>query len=458
MTRSQAVVNASFAEGEKPFLAHSLIRFARSAFVDGPPQSVSGLQLFHHLGLSFKKDGVMQILVATIGSRGDVQPYINLCQGLQAAGHAVTLATNPSLCPLVEAHGVNSAGVGRAVDMGAVGARLMAQSFNNMWIGLIRVMQFGARLVEEAYPDVLELCRSADLVITSDTTSGIAEAENLGKPWISVTLQPGRIPLAPQQNPGLLQRSFYPLIGKLLVLPTNRFRKRVGAPPVADLANMLSQRLILLPVSRHVAPPDPRWPAQVRATGYWFAHTQTAWSPPADLLDFLAAGEAPIAVSLGVMSMSGKQAQQGARIVLDAVRQSGVRAIIQGWDEALAELALPQAVYHAGPLPHDWLFTQVRAVVHHGGFGTTAAVLRSGQPGIVVPHIIDQFYWGQRVFELGVGPKFISRGALNVQNLCAAITQALTDSALRARAADLGRCIREEADGVEKAVKVIEQL
>jgi sterol 3beta-glucosyltransferase len=92
----------------------------------------------------------MKIVVATIGSRGDVQPYINLCQGLQAAGIDVTLATNPTLCALAESHGVKPAPVGPAVDMGEVGARLMAQSFGNMWIGMIRVMQLGARLVEQA--------------------------------------------------------------------------------------------------------------------------------------------------------------------------------------------------------------------------------------------------------------------------------------------------------------------
>lgn len=74
----------------------------------------------------------MKIIVATIGSRGDVQPYINLCQGLQSAGHKVTLATNPTLIPLAQSHGVAATPVGRAVDMGAEGARLMAASFNNM--------------------------------------------------------------------------------------------------------------------------------------------------------------------------------------------------------------------------------------------------------------------------------------------------------------------------------------
>src|SRR5262245_34029172 len=137
----------------------------------------------------------MKIVIATIGSRGDVQPYMNLAQGLMTAGHNVQIASNPTLAALVEAHGVPFLPVGRSVAMGMEGARLLEKSFDNMWISLIRVMQLGAHLIEEAYHDVLAACQKADLVITSDTGSGVAEAEKLNKPWISVTLQPARLPV-----------------------------------------------------------------------------------------------------------------------------------------------------------------------------------------------------------------------------------------------------------------------
>ena len=79
-------------------------------------------------------------------------------------------------------------------------------------------------------------------------------------------------------------------------------------------------------------------------------------------------------------------------------------------------------------------------------------------PGIVIPHVIDQFYWGQRVFELGVGPQFISRGKLTAESLGAAIRQAIEDTAMRARAADLGAAIRIEPDGVQAAVREISRI
>jgi sterol 3beta-glucosyltransferase len=401
----------------------------------------------------------MKIVIATIGSRGDVQPYLNLAQGLLAAGHDVRLATNPTLGPLAASHGVPFTPVGCPVDMGLEGARLLERSFDNMWIGMLRVMQLGARLVEEAYPDVLAACRDADLIVTSDTGSGVAEAEKLGKAWISVTLQPARLPVAGEQQAGPVGRAIGWLMGRLFIGPTNRFRKRVGAPQVEDITKMLSGFMILLPVSRYVAPPNPDWATQVTQTGYWFARPVDGWQPPPDLLDFLLAGDKPVGVSLGVMSVQGKKAQESARIVLEAVQRAGVRAILQGWDPGLLHtLGAGVNVYCAGALPHNWLFDQVSAVIHHGGFGTTAAGLRSGAPSIVIPHIIDQYAWGKTVFDLGAGPQPISRGKLTGENLAAAIRQTLDDAALRTKAAEIGNAIRSEADGVSEAVRWIEKI
>jgi UDP:flavonoid glycosyltransferase YjiC (YdhE family) len=78
-------------------------------------------------------------------------------------------------------------------------------------------------------------------------------------------------------------------------------------------------------------------------------------------------------------------------------------------------------------------------------------------PSIDIPHIIDQYAWGQTVFELGVGPKFISRGKLTGDNFAEGIMQALTDQNMRTKAALVGKTICNEPDGVTQAVKLIEQ-
>jgi UDP:flavonoid glycosyltransferase YjiC (YdhE family) len=106
-------------------------------------------------------------------------------------------------------------------------------------------------------------------------------------------------------------------------------------------------------------------------------------------------------------------------------------------------------------IPFAWLFPRVAAVVHHGGAGTTAAGLRAGVPSIVIPFFGDQFFWGQRVAELGAGPEPIPRKKLTVERLAQAIQEALTDQTMRQRAANLGSKIQAE-DGIARAVAVVQ--
>jgi sterol 3beta-glucosyltransferase len=155
------------------------------------------------------------------------------------------------------------------------------------------------------------------------------------------------------------------------------------------------------------------------------------------------------------MSLGSAGALETAQLTLAALEEAGARAVIQGWDDVLPSLALPANVYHAGSLPHNWLLARAACLVHHGGFGTTAAGLGAGIPAVVIPHIIDQFIWGQRVFELGVGPKPIPRSKLTRAGLSAALEQALHNATMRCQAVGLGLQIRAET-GVETAVRLIE--
>jgi sterol 3beta-glucosyltransferase len=374
--------------------------------------------------------------------------------GLQRAGHEAILATNPTMCDLVIHYDVACTPVGPPMDMGLEGARLYAQAGRNWWLGFIRTMQLGFKLVQDSYPDILALCQGADAVIATDTAAGAAEAARLGLPWISVTLQPDRIP---KPSPSLLSGVIWGIIGALMMAPMNRFRRRVGVEPVKGISGVLSERLTLLPISPRVVPPDPLWPPYAHVTGYWIAHQPEAWTPPDDLLDFLETGERPIAISLGAMSLAGEEARQAALMTLAAVQQAGVRAIVQGWDGALAGVDLSEAVYHAGPIPHTWLFKWVSAIVHHGGFGTTGSALRAGVPAVIVPHIIDQHLWARRAHELGASPEPIPRARLTTGRLAEAIALAVGDTQMRKRAAELGEQLCAEPNGVGVAVQLIEE-
>jgi len=203
-----------------------------------------------------------------------------------------------------------------------------------------------------------------------------------------------------------------------------------------------------------VIPKPADWDAHAHVTGYRFLDHSPDWQPPAALLDFLAAGPPPVYVGFG--SLMPAHAERTTALVLEALRRSGQRGLLaQGWG-ALQQSDLPDDVLMLQAAPHDWLFPRMRAVVHHGGAGTTAAGLRAGVPSIVVPFGADQPFWGGRVHHLGVGPRPIAYKNLTVQRLAEAIHIATSDQALRQRAAALGEQLRSE-DGVAQAIKIVEQ-
>jgi UDP:flavonoid glycosyltransferase YjiC (YdhE family) len=107
--------------------------------------------------------------------------------------------------------------------------------------------------------------------------------------------------------------------------------------------------------------------------------------------------------------------------------------------------------------PYEWLFPRMAAVVHHGGSGTTAHGLRAGVPSIIVPFLFDQFFWGRRVHELGVGPDAIPCKKLTAGRLAQAIDVVVTDKQMRHLAAELGRVIEAEG-GLNRAVQIVQSV
>jgi UDP:flavonoid glycosyltransferase YjiC (YdhE family) len=400
----------------------------------------------------------MKIIIPTIGTRGDVQPYIALSLGLQNSGHSVTLATHPCMRALVESYGVNFAPIGPDIDIAHETAIIRGKSSHWM-IGFMRVMKFSFSMLEQAHPDLLALCQDMDLVIVSHTAAGSIEADQLIKPTISVTLMPEAIP-ANDPKDSIVKKMIMKVagagMGMMMTRPLDKIRKKVGVPKMGP-TGITSTRLNLIPISPAITPPNPLWEQRHRITGYWYAPAPQDWKPPRDLLAFLDAGELPIVISLGAMALSGEDALEAETITLAAVQEAGMRAIIQGWDEPMKNMTIPETVFHAGSIPHDWLLVHASGLVHHGGFGTTAAGFRAGIPSLVIPHIIDQFIWGQKVAALGVGPQPIARDKLSVGNMSEAFQQMKSPDMIK-KAADLGRIISSEPDGVATAVSMIEEV
>ena len=148
------------------------------------------------------------------------------------------------------------------------------------------------------------------------------------------------------------------------------------------------------------------------------------------------------------------KATQTTELVIDAINRSRKRAILAtGWSGMAKPEKIPPNIFMVESIPHAWLFPRMSVVVHHGGAGTTAAGLRAGIPSVIIPHSNDQFAWGKRVYELGVGAKPIPRKQLTAEKLATAISYALKEE-VKVQAKTLGAKIRQEK-GAEVAARLI---
>jgi len=321
----------------------------------------------------------------------------------------------------------------------------------------------------------LAACRGMDLVLAGigGLFVGLSLAEKLGLSFLQAYYIPFTptqaypsflFPKLPSWFGGSLNRLSHHLTRQIMwqgFRSADRLARQevLGLPPAPFWGPYNTGRVhhypILYGFSPSVIPPPSDWDSNTHVTGYWFLDPAADWTPLLALIEFLQAGSPPVYVGFG--SMSNRKPEETADLVLQALARTQQRAImLSGWG-GLHKADLPGSVFMLDSIPFSWLFQRVAAVVHHGGAGTTAAGLRAGVPSIVIPFFGDQFFWGQRVAELGVGPAPIPRRKLTVERLAQAIQEALTDQTMCQRAANLGSRIQAE-DGIARAVAVLQQI
>jgi len=412
----------------------------------------------------------VRIAVASFGSEGDIRPLLAFARGLRRAGHDAWFVGSPFFAPRAEEAGV---------PLRPAGPPVLKEEFQRMTrdIGLkmtahrnpLRQTQilFNTVMPElsAAIPYQLEATRDADVLVHSslDVSAFIAALAH-DTPRVSVHLFHGFLPSRNAMPDGVnLGRFLNPLLGRLALRLISRMTDDVFTPLFAAaglprhrdtlVTSGRSPLLNLLPVSPTFVPPDPLWQGRVVQTGYWFLD-MPHFEPDPELAAFLAAGEPPLVISFG--SMVNADPRRTTALLCEAVKRVGCRALIQAGWAGLGEGPLPPNVRRIDFVPHDWLFPRASGVIHHGGAGTTAAVLRADIPQAVVWHLGDQPAWGKLLHKRGLAPAApLWQGALNVGWLTRVMRALRSDPGLRGQAATVGARIRQE-EGVRQAVTALE--
>jgi vancomycin aglycone glucosyltransferase len=324
--------------------------------------------------------------------------------------------------------------------------------------------QVAAALVAQHFEVIGEAARDCDVVVaTGLMPAGVRSvAEHLGIGYVlamphsvsipSLHTRPGPRPGKPfppgETDPRVLWRIDAERVDAMYREPLNTHRAALGLPPVDNVRDHVFTHRPWLAA-------DPvLWPFDGDALGFDVVRTGAWIMPddralPADLLEFLDAGDPPVYVGFGSMQMAG--APDAAAVAVEAVRARGRRVLIsRGWAD-LAPVDEKDDCFAVGEANHRELFGRVAAVVHHGGAGTTTTAALAGAPQVVVPQIVDQPRWARRVAELGIGAAH-DGPTPTVDSLSAALGTALReDTAARAR--EVSATIR--TDGTAVAARML---
>lgn len=383
--------------------------------------------------LDFKPKNSMKITCLTIGSRGDVQPYIALCKGLLAQGHKPRIATHAEFQDWVESHGIEFRRV--EGDPGEL-MRLCIENGTFTWAFLREANSTFRGWLDELLESSFAACEGSDLLIESPSAmGGIHVAEKLGipyfraftMPWTRTRAYPHAFVMPEQKLGGAYNYMTYVMFDnifwKAIAAQVNRWRNNTLGLPNTSLEKMQPNKVpFLYNFSPSVVAPPLDFSDWIRVTGYWFLDEGDKFEPPAELQAFIkkARDDGKKLVYVGFGSIIVNDPAKMTQEVIDAVLKADVRCILsKGWSERIsskateevedpdkprpAEPELPPEIHVIKSAPHDWLFKQIDAAAHHGGSGTTGASLRAGIPTIIRPFFGDQFFFASRVEDLGVG-------------------------------------------------------
>lgn len=408
------------------------------------------------------------VVLITLGTQGDIRPLLALALGLQRQGHAVRMLTSSNFADMISRHGIEFRPLSGDFQALLESDRSIAERGLD-WLEMVRV--FRQRIGEWARDWAEQgraACADAGLLLGTGNASLLASAlgERYNIPVAFAQLQPltasRQLPpmtLVGRKLPGIVNLAAYHLlklaVWHVMAPAINRYvRPQLGLPGYPWYGPYFSRpehMRALYGFSEQVLPRPADWPAAVQICGYWQLRN-TPWTPPAALQEFLQAGPPPVYIGFG--SMPSEDARAFTAVVTEAVRLSGVRAVLaSGWGgmEFAADQQGDARIMHIDQAPHDWLFPRMAAAVHHGGAGTTGAAATAGIPSVVIPFYGDQPFWAHCLWQQGVAPPALTRQGLDAQTLATALIQ-VTQPAMRETARALGERIRRE-DGVATAIQ-----
>lgn len=412
----------------------------------------------------------LQVILAPVGSTGDVLPFVAIALRLKQRGNRVLMVAGGSRRALLDAAGLE------LVETLDAGTEAAAFDHPNFWRPTRGMRRIAERIVlPSARPQLAAIQsrfeRGNTVIVGSTLAFGARIAgEKLGSPMVSVHLAPAAMrslhdtprvanipgfPRLPRSTKRLLYWYFDRFEFDRVMCPgLNEIRREVGLPPVTRPLHewLHSPTRVIGLFPPWFAAPAPDWPKQVRLTGFALYDGSSSRATPPELQSFLDEGEAPVVFTAGTAMSHGEVFFRSA---VDACLRLGIRGLLISSAAKQIPIALPPTVHSLAYAPFGELLRRARALVHHGGIGTAAQGLKAGIAQIVVPMAYDQPDNAARLERLGVGATLSQRG-LNGENLAATLSRLLARPDLPQRLSEAAHRFDHDAS-LDETCRLIEE-
>ena len=402
----------------------------------------------------------MRILLAPHGTRGDVQPIVALAVALRARGHVVQLVAPANFVSWVRGYGFDTESDGIDVEalLQSAGTGLQSLSWQ---------MRYLAHNMPLLFEPTVRASEGCELIVGAGLQFAAASvAEWRHVPYAHVVFCPCATPSSATPPPNVRRQTLPRWINRLLWQAggpmadlalrgvINRGRATLGLEAVASPIGQLLKGRTILAADRDLAPLPEDAPNSAVSTDAWVLGEPGTLDHRVEA--FLQQVPAPIYIGFG--SMIAPRAAELVAKAVAAVRAIGRGAVIAGgWAALDRHIQEADDVLIVDSVPHSLIFSKVAAAVHHGGAGTTTAAARAGVPQVLLPHILDQYYWAHRVEVLGLGPRALPVEQVTALMLSERIGRAINDPLIRERVNRLAPAVAAR-NGVTTGVEHLEAL
>lgn len=398
----------------------------------------------------------MKILISPHGTHGDIRPLVALAKELREKGYKIIFSGNKADSAFLEKHGFKNYPADFNLKEDLIKHKNVTRVKKKMEVLFRELDQHALTLLEHA--------KSVDLIIGSGYQflgSSIAELYNI--PYFhtlhsSIVIPNSYTPPLEIKNTNLPR-----FLNKLLWKISEVFHRRYIIPYINGIrakhnlkdfkeSYEIYRKHMILSINNTLSPLPIDSKEKVEHTDYW--HLFEEEELDTQIIDFIEHGIPPIYIGFG--SMPDRKGDKLRKAIIFLLEKTNLRFIISsGW----GDIGLGynnSRVLNIGFVPHYKLFPKMALIVHHGGAGTTSTAFYSGVPQVIVPHMADQYYFGRRIKELGLGPEAVRLFNID-RDLPTKIIEAMSNKTYKKNAEQFAIKARENK-GVKEAVSIIESV